>query len=454
MRAADKRFLASIRAKKPEKKEEPKPFVSKRAELLKKIQEKEQKREDKPKENPIKKEKEVTEKKVEQKEKKINKINKEDFEEKKDEEKRSARDKVKEKIKELEDKISKTKYNKSTQHAIGLMKGQVAALKQKLAGKSGGNTGHGYSVKKSGDGTVVLLGFPSSGKSTLLNSLTNANSTVAPYAFTTLTVIPGVMEYKHAKIQILDVPGIVEGAAAGTGRGKEVLQVVRTADLIVMLLDPNRPKQKELLEKEIYDTFIRLNQRKPDVKITKTSKGGITVSRTVETPDLDDSTVQSILNQLRIVNADVVIREPIDADQLIDIVENNKEYIPGIVILNKIDLLKKEELKKLEKQLQPNLCISGQNKEHLEELKELIFQKMRFIRIYLKEVNKKADLEEPLIMQEGATLKTLCEKLHRDFVDKFRFARIWGPSAKFEGQRMLKLDHELLDEDIIELHMQ
>lgn len=454
MRKADKRFLASMQAKpekKEEKKEEKKVFVSKRAELLQKIKEKELKREENPKTQEVANKENTNI--VEKKESLPKKTEKKIIEEKKEDSKRSARDITKEKIKDLEEKISKTKYNKSTQHGIGLMKAQLAALKQKLAGKSSGGAGHGYSVKKSGDGTVVLLGFPSSGKSTLLNSLTNANSTVAAYAFTTLTVIPGVMEYNHAKIQILDVPGIVEGAAAGTGRGKEVLQVVRTADLIIILLDPHAPKQKELLEKEVYETFIRLNQKKPDVKITRTSKGGITVSRTVATPDLDDSTIKSILNQLRIINADVVIRDDISADQLIDIVEANKEYIPGLVVLNKIDSISETTLKKLQKELQPDICISGQKREHLDELKQLIFDKLNFIRIYLKEVNKKADMEEPLIMRKGCTLRSICEKLHRDFVDKFRFARIWGPSAKFEGQQMLKLDHELQDGDIIELHL-
>ncbi|MEK6949157.1 MAG: GTPase, partial [Nanoarchaeota archaeon] len=134
--------------------------------------------------------------------------------------KEERKDPTREKIKELDDLISKTKYNKSTQHAIGLYKAQLAKLKEKQKARSGGRKGEGYNVRKTGDGTVVLLGFPSVGKSTLLNALTNANSAVAAYAFTTLTVIPGILEYKHAKIQVLDVPGVMHGAAAGTGRGK------------------------------------------------------------------------------------------------------------------------------------------------------------------------------------------------------------------------------------------
>ena len=83
----------------------------------------------------------------------------------------------------------------------------------------------------------------------------------------------------------------------------------------------------------------------------------------------------------------------------------------------------------------------------------MIFRKLNFIRVYCKEVGKKADLDVPMIMFKGATIKDLCEKLHRDFVNKFKFARIWGPSAKFPGQELKRLEHALVDGDIVELHL-
>ena len=369
--------------------------------------------------------------------------------------KQSSRDLLIQKIKELEQQISTTKYNKRTQHAIGLMKAQLANLKQKLASsaKTGTPSKDGYAVKKSGDGTVVLLGFPSSGKSTLLNKLTNANSPVGEYAFTTLTVIPGMMKYRHAKIQVLDVPGIIEGAASGLGRGKEVLQVIRSADLILMLIDAFKPQQLKLIKKEVYDANIRINAKKPNVTLKKTAKDGIRIGRTVPTPELDDETIKGILKQFRIMNAEVVIREDINADQFIDVIEGNKVYIPSISVVNKIDLIKKEQQEQLNKLLMPDLMISADKEQGIDEVKELIFDRLNFIRIYLKEIDKKPDLDEPLIMRKGNTLRDLCQKLHKDFVEKFRFARIWGKSVKFPGQRILKLDHELKDEDIVEIHI-
>lgn len=367
---------------------------------------------------------------------------------------KSAAGGIDEQIKELEDKISNTKYNKKTQHAIGLYKAKLAALREKkekkIASKSG-TSDHGWSVRKSGDASAVLLGFPSVGKSSLLNVLTNANSPVGAYAFTTLDCIPGVLEYKQTKIQILDVPGIVKGASIGTGRGKEVLQIIRNADLIIMLIDVFYPEHLDILKQEVFNTHVRINQKAPDVKIKKTAKGGILVGSTVELTHLNEDTIKGILKEFKLANAEVLIRTDITADELIDVINKNRSYVPSITILNKIDMVDKKTLEEVKKKIKPDLCISADKKINLEELKELIYNKLEFIRIYCKEVSKKADLDEPLILSRGATVKDMCDKLHKDFVNKFKFVRVWGESAKFPGQK-LSITHELTDKDIVELH--
>ena len=108
--------------------------------------------------------------------------------------------------------------------------------------------------------------------------------------------------------------------------------------------------------------------------------------------------------------------------------------------------------KMLEEKIQSREIMYGVN-TGIGELKELIYRKLRIINVYLKEFNKKADMEEPLIMWQGCTLKDLCLKLHKDFVDKFKFAKVWGHSSKFPGQKIVKLDHVLQDKDIVELRM-
>ena len=150
---------------------------------------------------------------------------------------------IDEQIAQIEETLRKTPHHKATNGFIGAMRAKISRLKDKgieEASKKGGGGGGGYQVKKQGDATVVLVGPPSAGKSTLINQLTNAESKVAPYAFTTVTVVPGMLKYRQAYIQILDIPGLITGAKEGKGRGKEVLSVARGADLLIVMTDVKR----------------------------------------------------------------------------------------------------------------------------------------------------------------------------------------------------------------------
>ena len=354
----------------------------------------------------------------------------------------------------MQDELKGTKYNKRTQGSVGILKAKIARAKEDIVKRaSSGKKGEGYAVKKSGDATVILVGFPSVGKSTLLNSLTNASSLVAAYAFTTLTVIPGTLHYKQARIQVLDVPGIVEGAASGRGRGREVLAVAQNADMVIVLVDVFHPEHFSAIMRELKEANIRINREKPRIKISKREKGGLNIWSSVKLTKIDNETIAGIMRELRMNSADVIIREDIDADDLIDVLEGNKRYIPAIIIANKVDLATETELKKIRETIKPDLYVSAEARTGLDELKEMIFDKLSFIRIYCKEVGKNADLEEPMILFKGAKLKDVCDKLHREFVSKFKYARLWGKSVKFEGQKILNLEHKVSDKDIIEIHI-
>ncbi len=350
--------------------------------------------------------------------------------------------------------MSKAKYNKATEHWFGLMKSQIAKLREKIEKKAAGKGGgEGWFVKKTGNATVILVGFPSVGKSTLLNAITGAKSKVAAYEFTTLDCIPGTLNYNNAKIQVLDVPGIISGAAYGKGRGKEVLAMARNADLVMFVIDALHPEHFSTLQKEIYDVGIRINQRKPEVKIVKTTRGGLSINSTVKFTKVSYDTLAAILKEFKIMNADVVIRDDVDIDQFIDAIEGNRKYMPAIVCVNKIDLLDDKQRKQLHEILPHPIFVSAEKKEGLDKLKEKIFDILNFARVYLKEINKKPDLDEPMILTRPATLKTVCEHIHRDFVRKFKFARVWGKSAKFPGQQFRNVDKVLEDGDIVEIHI-
>jgi len=187
---------------------------------------------------------------------------------------------VLEKIKEIEDEMARTQKNKATNYHLGTLKAKLARLRSELlieqSGGSGGGGGEGFDVARLGDARVALIGFPSVGKSTLLSTLTETKSEAAAYEFTTLTCVPGTMHYKGSRVQVLDLPGIIEGAARGKGRGKEVIAVARSADTILIVLDAGKEglnRHREILEEELETVGLRLNKRPPDVTFTKKENG-------------------------------------------------------------------------------------------------------------------------------------------------------------------------------------
>lgn len=357
---------------------------------------------------------------------------------------------LQEEIFAVEEELKNTTYNKATSHHIGKLKAKLARLRDEVAKRAASkSSGDGYSVKKSGDATVTLVGFPSVGKSTLLNKLTDAKSEVGAYEFTTLDVIPGVMEYKSATIQILDVPGLVKGAASGRGRGKEVIAVVRNTNLVLFIIDVFQLQHYEVLKEELYQAGIRLNQKPPDVVIKRQDRGGIMISSTLDL-ELEDDLIKAILNDYKIHNAHILIRENIDVDQLIDVIMDNRVYIPAILAINKVDLADEYTLA-IAKEKFPNAAfISADLDQNLDIMQDNIYDALDFIRLYMKPQGEPADMDEPMIVQSGTTVGDVCDKLHRDFRKKFRYAQIWGNSAKHPGQRA-GLDHVLIDQDLITL---
>ena len=361
---------------------------------------------------------------------------------------------IDEQIKEIEEEISSTKYNKATQHHIGKLKAKLARLKVesevRAASKGGGK---GYAIRKSGNATVAIVGLPSSGKSTLLNNLTQAESEIGHFDFTTLTVIPGTLKHRGANIQMLDLPGLIEGASKGKGRGREVLAVVRTADMILLLVDVYRP-QSEVLVRELHSAGLRLNEQEADIVITPRNRGGINVRSTVKLTILDDELVTEMVRAYGLVNADVVLRQDVDEDQLVDYLQGNRRYVMGMAAVNKIDAVPEGTWRpivdKLDAQGFPVVAISADKGTNMELLKDTIFENLDLMRIYMRPRGGETDYEEPLIIRCGATVRDVCDTIHRDIKRKFRFANVWGESAKFPGQSV-GLDHILQEGDVITL---
>jgi small GTP-binding protein len=358
---------------------------------------------------------------------------------------------IEEQIKAVEDEIQKTPYNKATQHHIGRLKAKLARLKdeQETRRLKGGGGGPSYAVKKSGNATVGLVGFPSVGKSTLLNQITDATSAVAAYDFTTLDVIPGLMEHRGAKIQVLDMPGLIRGASKGRGRGKEVLSVARACDLILLMIDVFET-HVDVLADELHLAGIRLNERPADVTLTKANRGGLTVNPTVKLTKLDAEMVADICREWGYLNGTVVVRQDITEDQLIDVLAGNRVFLRAFVVVNKIDLVSSDYVKQLQAKL-PGwtlVPISAEKGVGLTRLKDEIYSTLRFMRVFLKPQGKEADMTDPMIVKQDSDVGMVCDAIHRDWRKRFRYANVWGPSAQFPGQKV-GLDHPLRDADVL-----
>ena len=356
-----------------------------------------------------------------------------------------------ERCKEIELEIARTQKNKATNYHIGLLKAKLSKLRSELLEPSKGKGGgEGFDVMKSGDARVALIGFPSVGKSTLLSTLTKTHSEAAAYEFTTLTCIPGVLQFKDATIQLLDLPGIIEGASKGKGRGRQVIAVARTADLVLMMLDASRAElQRELLTRELHSVGLRLNTRPPDVNIRIKKTGGVSLNAMVELTHIDLHLVRNILHLYHVFNADVLCRQDVTSDEFIDVVENNRVYVRCLYVVNKVDTVTLDEVDHLA-HLPDFLVISLQERLNLDHLLDKVWEYLDFLRIYTKPRGKRPDFAEPVILRNGASMEDVCHSIHRDMAKHFKYALVWGTSAKHQPQRV-GIVHPMDDEDVVQV---
>ncbi|KAI0989710.1 hypothetical protein GJ496_000459 [Pomphorhynchus laevis] len=359
---------------------------------------------------------------------------------------------IQEKIDSIEQEIARTQRNKATERHLGMLKAQMAKLKRELIEpKGGGGKQEGFDVAKSGDARVGFIGFPSVGKSTLLSNLAGVYSEVAAYEFTTLTTVPGMIRYKGARIQLLDLPGIIEGAKDGKGRGRQVITVARTCSLIFIVLDVMKPLiHKRLIEHELEGFGIRLNKDAPNIYFKRKDKGGINFQCADTKCTLDTETVKAVLGEYKIHNADVIVRCNATVDDLIDVVEGNRVYIPAIYVLNKIDQITIEELDIIYT-IPHCIPICAKHKWNYDDLLEKMWDYMKLIRIYTKPKGQLPDYLRPIVLKEGSsTVEDLCNKIHKNLLKNFRSALVWGRSAKHNPQSVGK-EHVLMDEDVVQV---
>ncbi|EFP82353.2 uncharacterized protein PGTG_08309 [Puccinia graminis f. sp. tritici CRL 75-36-700-3] len=310
-----------------------------------------------------------------------------------------------EKIKAIEDEMAKTQKNKATAFHLGQLKAKLAKLKRELltpSSSGGGGPGVGFDVARTGVASVGFVGFPSVGKSSLMSGLTGTQSAVAAYEFTT-------------------VVSIIEGAKDGKGRGRQVIAVARSCNLLFIVLDVLKPlDDKRIIENELEGFGIRLNKKPPNIIIKKKDKGGISISNTVPLTKLEPEEIKAVLAEYRMSNCDVAFRCDATLDELIDVIEGNRVYMPCLYVLNKIDAISIEELDLLYR-IPNSVPISVKEWLNIDELIDALWYKLDLVRVYTKPRGRQPDYSQPVVLKTAkCTVEDFCNAIHKEIAKQMK----------------------------------
>jgi small GTP-binding protein len=304
------------------------------------------------------------------------------------------------KIAALEEMMSTIPKHKGTDKLRADLRRKISKLKEDQQKKKGaGKHESEYHIEKEGAGRVVLVGSANVGKSSILAALTHATPQISEAPFSTWTPLPGMMMIDDVQIQLIDTPPLSTEQAQ-----PELFDLVRSADLILIVID------------------------------------------------LQSTPFQQLEDSLKLLNEHKIIPKQRESDTKD---ERRVQFIPVLVVVNKDDSNQFDEDYNVFKELLeinlPLVPISVTNQRNFENLKKRIFESLELIRIYSKPPGKDVDLTKPFVIKKGTTLEEFAGKVHHDFQQKLKTARVWGSNV-FDGQLVGK-DHILNDKDIVELHL-
>jgi len=308
-----------------------------------------------------------------------------------------------EKIEALETMLAIMPKHKGTDHLKGELRAKIARLQEEGDRRGGGTRTELFQVRREGAGQAVLVGPPNVGKSQILAAVTSAAPKVADYPYTTQTPMPGMMPWEDVFVQLIDTPPITAEYIDPNTVG-----LIRSADLALLMVDLGCDEGIEQFQ-EVLD---RLN--------SPSSKTRLATTQYLDEQDLGIS------------------------------------YTRTFLVPNKIDLPEAQERLQLMHELVPvdfpEYVISAKERIGLDRLAEAIFKALDVVRVYTKLPSaKEPDMDRPFTLRRGQTVLDLAEMIHNDYVQKFKFARIWGAGV-YPGTQV-KGDYVLQDKDIVEIHI-
>jgi len=307
---------------------------------------------------------------------------------------------VAEKIASLEEFISTIPKHKGTDKLRADLRKRLSKLKTTPQAQKGASKRDSpFHIDKEGAGQVVVVGPANVGKSALVAALTNATPEVADYPFTTWTPTPGMMPMENIQIQLIDTPPLNRDFVE-----PDLLDLIRRSDLILLVVDLQTDPVQQL-----EDTVALLEEHR------------------IVPCHLKDRYAEG--------------RSP--------------TFVPLLVLANKNDDESLDENFDIFCELLegdwPLLPVSATTGRNLERLKRIVFERLEVIRVYSRPPGKDPDLSAPFILDKGSTVADFAGKVHQDFFEKLKTARVWG-SVAYEGQ-MVRRDHVLCDGDVVELRI-
>jgi ribosome-interacting GTPase 1 len=368
-----------------------------------------------------------------------------------------------EKLRLMGEFLSLVPKHKGTEKLCRQVKRQMAQIrdeqeKKKRLQQSRKGSAPSYYVPKAGAAQIAVIGPPNAGRSSLLRAVTNSTVEVTDWPFGTTVPTPGMLPYLDIQFQLVEIPPIVEGSSEGKTEGFMNLSSVRNADAIIVVVDiTDDPSGNYLMVAEELDNARILTAEPPgEVEIEKRGHG-----RDIQfiwEGELDGCTkeeVVALLNEYKIRSALLRVKGRVTLDVLEDAIFGNAVYRPTLVIANKADLGYNqgtvEQLRQSAAPLQVGVCSFQKSKGLKEALGRKLFELLGIVRIYTKEPGKEP-AKEPIVAKGAVTVGDLAKMIHNEFYERFKYARIWGPSAKFDNEKV-GLDRELLDGTVIQIYL-
>jgi len=305
-----------------------------------------------------------------------------------------------EKIRAIEAMLAVIPKHKGTEKLIGDLRRRISKLREEASKKGGPKRGALFSVEKEGAGQVALVGPPNGGKSLLLSRLTHATPEVADYPFTTRAPLPGMMPFENIQIQLVDLPPLFPGHTEPWIGG-----IVRNADLLLMVVDllEDPLEQVEMVLGELERMKIRPVGQKGE---EPPGESGMFLKKAILVGNKGDGKGAT--------------------DHGAFLVERYKDRFPIFVL-------------------------SAKERTNLEALKEGIYRGLGILRVYTKVPGNPPDLSAPFVLPLGSTILDVASSIHKDFVEKLKFARLWR-KGMLEGMRVPR-EFLVQDGDVVELHL-